>query len=445
MAACNRIAAKQLYDGPELSELVSEEGDFVHRRTFTDPAVYELEKKHIFGRNWVYMGHESQLEKHGDFITSFIGETPVIVARGNDGEVHVNINSCSHRGVPVCRADQGNTKRFVCPYHNWSFTVEGELAAIPQERKVCNKPNKEELGLQKVPRVDSYRGLIFACMDAGVEPLLEHLGDMAWYLDCMFDRFDGGIEVIGPPHKWLINANWKLPVENQLGDVGHGPYLHGSLLEQGSPAVTELEEYGHNVVPKPGHGVAVRLMPEDSHEEQRLFGMDGIAAFDPEVADYLKQCHQKVAERLGEVRSRLKPLCYSVYPNLSFLWPNMTLRTSHPKGPGQVEYWSWFVVEKNAPEHIKQKLRVNYTMMFGPGGLLEGEDSEAWSQQYSGSNIDYADNKRFYYGLGMGEAEEHPELPGMVGSCFDEHYARDFYRHWQQQLIKGLQGEQDND
>ncbi|WP_236631682.1 aromatic ring-hydroxylating oxygenase subunit alpha [Endozoicomonas numazuensis] len=421
----------------DFSQWVSDDGSHIHRRIFTDPALYELEKQHIFAKTWVYMGHESQIEKSGDFITSYIAETPVIVSRAGDQSIHVSINSCSHRGVPVCRADQGNTRRFVCPYHNWTFNNKGDLVSIPQERKVCNKPDKSQLGLKKVPRVESYKGLIFACMDEQVESLTDYLGDMTWYLDCLFDRFEGGVEILGSPHKWLINCNWKLPVENHLGDVGHGPYLHGSLL-QGTPAVTELEQFGHNVVPKPGHGLSVRLMPDGTPAEQCMLGMDGLAGMDPEVNAYLQESHKKVSARLGEVRSRLKPLCYSVYPNLSFLWPNMTLRTSHPRGPGQTEFWSWFVIEKDAPAHIKEKLRMNYTMMFGPGGLLEGEDSEAWSEQYKGSNIDFTDDRTFYYGLGQGEAGPHPEMPGSVGSCFDEHYAREFYLQWRQRLEQGV-------
>lgn len=425
-----------------LDKLVSDDGSHVHRKIFTDPAIYELEKQHIFSKTWIYMGHESQIQKVGDFITSFIAETPVIISRAGDQEIYVTINSCSHRGVPVCRADEGNTRRFICPYHSWTFNNKGDLVSIPQERKVGNKPDKSELGLKRVPRVETYNGLIFACMDKNVEPLTDYLGEMAWYLDCMFDRFDGGVEVIGSPHKWIINCNWKLPVENQLGDIGHGPYLHGSIL-QGTPQVQELEDTALNVVPKPGHGLSVRLMPEGSPDEMCMFGMDGVAGMDPEVNQYLRESHKKVSERLGELRSRLKPLCYSVFPNFSFLWPNMTLRTSHPRGPGQIEYWSWLVVEKNAPEHIKEKLKINYTMMFGPGGLLECEDSEAWSQQYAGSNIDYADDRTYYYGLGLGEEQDHPEIPGKVGGCFNEHYARQFYLEWQQRLKQGVREQQE--
>ncbi len=420
----------------ELHKLVSEDGCYVSRRLFADQKLYELEQKHIFSKNWLYLGHESQIPNTGDFVSTYMGETPVIVARGKDMNIHVSVNSCSHRGVPVCRSDSGNAKRFICPYHAWSFTVEGDLAAVPQERKCSGALNKEKLGLQNVPRVETYLGLIWACFDENVISLDDYLGDMRWYLDCMFDRYENGIEVIGEPHKWLIKGNWKMPVENQLGDVGHGPFLHGALLA-GTPQQEELTDYGMNVVPKPGHGVSVRLMPDGSPDDQCMWGLDGLAVGDPEVYEYLVEKQGKVEERLGKVRTKLRPLCHSIYPNFSFLWPNATIRVSHPKGPGKTEYWSWWVIEKDAPDHIKEKLRANYTLFFGPGGVLEQEDSEAWSAQYAGSSIVTLNDKPYFYGLGMGDAQPHPELPGMVGSCYDEHYAREYYLRWQHDISQG--------
>ncbi len=420
----------------DIASLVSDDGCWVNRRVFCDEALYRLEKRHIFGRSWIYLGHESQIPEPGDFVTAYIAETPLIVARGADGGVHVHVNSCSHRGLPVCRVDRGHARRFVCPYHNWAYSVEGDLVAVPQDRKVERKPDKARLGLQPVPRVEGYAGLLFGCMDPDVEPLEQYLGEMRFYLDCMFDRYAGGVEVVGAPHRWLLRANWKLPVENQLGDVGHGPFLHGSLLAN-TPQAQDLEDHGYNVVPKPGHGVSVRLMPEGTDPEQCMWGTDGFAAFDPEVRAYLLEQQEGVAEQLGALRARLRPLCYSIYPNFSFLWPNATLRISHPRGPDQVEYWSWWVVQKDAPQSIKDRLRGNYIFFFGPGGVLEQEDSEAWTQQYLGSAIDYAEAKPYYYGLGQGEEREHAELPGQVGSCYNEHYARHYYRRWQRDLLRG--------
>ncbi len=422
----------------DVRQLVNADGTAINRRVFTDDTVYQWEKRHIFRRSWLYLAHESELAQPGDFVTTWMCETPVIVARGQDGRIHASINSCSHRGLPVCRVDRGNAKRFICPYHNWSYTVEGELAAIPQERKVAHKPDKSQLGLPRVPRVESYCGLVFGCMDPEVVPLEQYLGNMRFYLDTFFDRFHGGVEVVGPPHKWLLKANWKLPVENQLGDVGHGPYLHASLLA-GTPAVDEIEAYGFNTVPEPGHGAAVRLLPPESTLEQRRWGVEGFAGLspDPELKRYLLEWQREVEGRLGPVRARIKGLTYGVYPNLSFLWANATLRVSHPRGPGAVEYWSWWVVPKDAPAGVRKILQGNYNQFFGPAGLLEQEDSEAWAQQWAGSCSDFADDVPYYYGLGSGEETTHPELPGLVGSCYNEHYARQFYRRWRDEIARG--------
>jgi phenylpropionate dioxygenase-like ring-hydroxylating dioxygenase large terminal subunit len=420
-----------------LQDLVSDDGCYINRKVFTSEEVYQLEKRIIFPNSWLFLAHESQLKQPGDFLTTYMGETPVIVARDESNEIRVSINSCSHRGLRVCRSDHGNTKRFICPYHNWSYQVDGTLHTVPQEKKVCKGVDKKRLSLKQVPRVESYNGLIFGSLNADIESLEDFLGDVRWYLDCMFDRYSGGVEIIGAPHKWLINANWKLPVENQLGDVGHGPYLHGSLLK-GSPQVQILEDHGLNIVPEPGHGVSVRLMPEGSPPEECMWGTDGMASMDPEVNAYLLEQQKSVEARLGGVRARLRPLCYSIYPNFSFLWPNNTIRISHPRGPGQVEYWSWWVIDKSAPDHIKKKLRQNYNFFFGPGGVLEQEDSEAWSQQYTGSNIDYMEDTPLYYGLGQGEEQPHDELPGVAGSCFNEHYARQYYTRWRKEIEEGL-------
>jgi hypothetical protein len=123
-----------------------------------------------------------------------------------------------------------------------------------------------------------------------------------------------------------------------------------------------------------------------------------------------------------------------VYPNLSFLWSNTAFKVSHPRGPGKVEYWSWSVVPADAPEAVKKVLRGAHTSFFGPGGILEQEDSEAWMQQYIGSNIDFADDRPYFYGLGLDEEAPHPDMPGLVGVTANEFYARNFFRRWRDDL-----------
>ena len=415
--------------------LVNDDASLISRRCWSDPAVYQLEKQGIFGKAWLFLGHESQIRQAGDFVQACMGETPIILARGEDRAIHASINSCSHRGLPVCRADHGNTRRFVCPYHNWAYTVAGQLVAIPQERQLRHKPDKRQLGLKAVPRVESWNGMIFGSFDAAIEPLDDYLGDMRYYLEAFFGRFPQGIEFIGAPHRWLIDANWKLPMENQLGDVNHGPYLHAAIIPAESNR--EIIETGYSVVTAPGHGASFRLMPADTPVEQVGWGFESITGQTggAELQDYLRTIQAQAAARVGPLRARMKGLTYGIYPNLSFLWSNASFKVSHPRGPGRVEYWSWSVVPADAPAQLKKLLRSNYTSFFGPGGMVEQEDAESWMQQFRGADLDFADDRPFYYGLGLGEEQPHPELPGLVSGTANEFYARAFFQRWHAALL----------
>jgi len=429
--------ARGLADGPRrgvtAARLVSDDGCYVARRVFTDPDIYAAEKLQIFARSWLYLGHESQFRQPGDFLTTTMAETPVIVVRGDDGRVHAHVNSCSHRGLPVCRADRGNARAFVCPYHGWAYAPDGALIAVPQERKV-GRIDKAALGLPSVPRVDAYRGFLFGSLDPEVEPLEAYLGDMRFYIDVYLDRFPAGIEVIGPPQKWLLSANWKLPYENQLGDLGHAPYLHGAIFAS-NDAGRETETYGFAMVPKPGHSASLRLMPEDAPLEEQAWGIEGVSAgMDPELLRYLLDVQREAASRLGPLRSRIKGLTMGIYPNLNFIWSNHTLRVSHPRGPERTELWSWSILPKDAPDTVKRALRDQYLFALGPGGIVEQEDSEAWAQQLIGSRSDFPDDRPYFYGLGAGEEGPHPDLPGIASGLFNEYYARAFYQRWRADL-----------
>lgn len=417
-----------------IRDVVNEDATLIGRRAWTDPEIYALEKRAIFGRSWLFLGHESQIRSPGDFVQAYMCETPILLARGPEGGIHASINSCSHRGLPVCRADHGKAKGFVCPYHNWSYDVTGRLRSIPQERQVATPPDKSRLGLKKVPRLESWNGLVFGSFDEEIEPLDDYLGDMKFYLGAFFDRFPEGIEFVGAPQRWVIQANWKLPVENQLGDVNHGPFLHASIIP--AEANREIIDHGMSVVPRAGHGATFRLMPDDAPAENVAWGFEGLAALlaGPEVHEYLREVHAHAAERVGPLRARMKGLTFGVYPNLSFLWSNTAFKVSHPRGPGKVEYWSWSVVPADAPDAVKKALRGNHTSLFGPGGMVEQEDSEAWSQQFLGSNIDFADDRPYFYGLGQGEESPHPDLPGLVGSTANEFYARHFFQRWRDEI-----------
>ena len=148
------------------SLIVETLNDFrVSGRVYTDQEIFRLEMKHIFGRCWIYLGHESEIPNPGDYKTAYIGLRPVIVTRDENGAVHAMLNRCRHRGSVICRAHTGNEKRFQCQYHGWVYGLNGDLLGIAKHKGgYPDDFDKASYGLMAVPRVTVYRGLVFANM-----------------------------------------------------------------------------------------------------------------------------------------------------------------------------------------------------------------------------------------------------------------------------------------
>ena len=115
-----------------LGDYVNIEKGLISREIFTSQAIYEDELERIFTRSWLFVGHESQIAGPGDFILGRMGEESVILNRDRNGKIHVLLNNCRHRGMRVCRYDQGNARKFACPYHGWVYSDAGELIGVPK-------------------------------------------------------------------------------------------------------------------------------------------------------------------------------------------------------------------------------------------------------------------------------------------------------------------------
>ena len=146
----------------------------VHRRLYTDPAIFEAEMERIFGAAWVYVGHESQIRKPGDYVRTFIGRKPVVLVRDAQGHVCVIHNQCAHRGSLVVANDKGNTEEFMCCYHGWTYHLDGRLKAVPLQQGYPRDfdPNNPKTAMVAAARVKSYRGFVFAS-EAAEGPSLE--------------------------------------------------------------------------------------------------------------------------------------------------------------------------------------------------------------------------------------------------------------------------------
>ena len=219
----------------DVAGLVSTKEGLLSRRIFIEQDIYQQELEQIFARCWLYLCHETQIPKPGDFFSTYMGEDPVLVTRGQDGRISAFLNVCRHRGNRVCRADSGNASAFVCAYHGWTYGTDGKLIAVPSLKEAYyDELDTSKWGLVPVAQLESYKGLVFATFDPAAPPLKEYLGEMAWYLDAFFDRREGGIEVFGGMHKWVVPCNWKFAAENFAGDAYHISWNHLSALRTGT-------------------------------------------------------------------------------------------------------------------------------------------------------------------------------------------------------------------
>jgi len=174
------------------SGLVDLRAGEVSREIFVNEHIYAEEQERIFARAWLHVGHESQIPKPGDYFVSSMGEESVILCRDRANRIHVFLNSCRHRGMKVCRYDQGTTAVFTCPYHGWSYGTDGRLVGVPYFREAYHsRLDKEKWGLVKVAQIHNYKGSIWATWDPAAPGFTEYLGDFTRYLDLQLDGWDG--------------------------------------------------------------------------------------------------------------------------------------------------------------------------------------------------------------------------------------------------------------
>lgn len=344
---------------------------------YTDPEIYAREQERIFaGPSWSYVALDCELPKPGDFKRTFIGDKPIIVVRDEAGEVHVLENRCAHRGVQLCQEHLGNRPEFMCPYHQWTYNLKGELIGVPLRRGIRKQGGMPEdfdpknHGLSKL-RVAIRNGVVFATFSKDVEPFEQFVGEK---MLALFDRVFNGrkLKVLGYQRQ-LIPSNWKLMVEN-IKDPYHASLLHVFLVSFGlfridQPSKVAMDDSGR-------HGALINW-----RGEQKLTA-DNAEMKSLDVSLKLQGSSMLQPEREFE---QYTVVMLTLWPNLIVQQQSNTLamRQLITKGPGAFELaWTYFGYEDDSEEMTQRRLR--QANLMGPSGYVSIDDSEMMASSQQG-------------------------------------------------------------
>ncbi|MFP6560293.1 aromatic ring-hydroxylating dioxygenase subunit alpha [Paraburkholderia sp. B3] len=218
--------------------------DSVNKRVYTDPEIFDLEMERIYGRAWIYVGHESQVKAPGDYHATRIGDQDVVMVRAADGQVHVLYNRCAHKGAKIVPDGGGCAGKFFrCPYHAWTFRLDGTHLSAPLRNGLQDTgfdPAHPDFSMRRVARVENYRGFVFASQAAEGPDLKTFLNGVASSIDNLCDRSPvGEVEVAGGVFRVLQRSNWKIFYEN-LHDTMHARVTHESSVVSARSQAQEL-------------------------------------------------------------------------------------------------------------------------------------------------------------------------------------------------------------
>ena len=345
--------------------------DRVPYRVYADPEIYAEEQQRIFrGKVWNFLAMDAEIPEPGDYRTVYVGDTPVIVVRDENGDINAMVNRCAHRGNLVCvdkcgRVDDG---RLTCVYHNWTYDLQGNLASVAFIKGIGNKGgmpadfDTADHGLQRL-RVESYCGLVFATLSGETPPLAEYLGaEMRENMDRVLGR---GMRVLGTFSQYMPN-NWKLYMEN-VRDSYHASLLH---TFQATFRINRLSmEGGIKLSDRGWHHISYSIGATDQEEEQ--YNADDLRAVDDEfgLAD------PSMIAGWPEFECGTTLAIQSIYPNfvVQQMVNSIALRLCVPRGPETCELM-WRVLGCESDTEEQQRMRIKQSNMIGPGGVISMED-----------------------------------------------------------------------
>ena len=401
----------------------------VRRRAMTTPAYLDREQAEVFGRSWLYVGHESEVPNRGDFVRRAVAGRQVVLVRGKDGQVRVLYNSCTHRGAMVFRQDRGNGDVFQCFYHGWTFDASGRLRRVPGDEAYGGCFTKDDLGLYAPPRVEQYRGLWFVSLAPEIVPLADYLQGVRDYIDLTMDSAEvlGGWEVIRGSADYELKANWKIMVENSI-DMYHFPTVHLTYArfqeqrrrragEENVDANPRLHDsWGFSTAN--GHGGFIHGGPG------RPIATES-SAWSDKANEEVRRLRGLLLDRFGQQRGEEMTTMSRhllIYPN-TILQDSPTgcrVRQVWPLAVGRARVVQWEFRPREEIDEITASRKAGSRAFLGPGGLGTPDDIEALESCQEG----YTATADEWNDLSRGMTKENSFLSS------DEEQVRGFWRRW---------------
>ena len=420
------------------------------REMFTDPRLFDLEMKHIFEGNWVYLAHESQIPEKNDFLTTMIGRQSIFIARNKDGVLNAFLNACSHKGAMLCRHKSGNRSSYTCPFHGWTFNNSGKLLKVkdPAEAGYPEGFNCDgSHDLTKVARFESYRGFLFGSLNADVRPLIEHLGESAKIIDMIVDQSPEGLEVLRGSSSYIYEGNWKLTAENGA-DGYHVSSVHWNYAATQNQR--KQREAGEEVKTMSAGGWAKQGGGFYSFEHGHMLLWTRWA--NPEDRPAFERREQLAAD-FGHARAdwmiqNSRNLC--LYPNVYLMDQfSSQIRIARPIDVNRTEITIYCIAPKGESAEARAQRIRQYEDFFNVSGMATPDDLEEFrscQQAYQGSATAWNDMSRgaAHWIEGADEAAREIDLkPALSGvRTEDEGLFVLQHKYWQEAMIAALEAEQ---
>ena len=374
--------------------------DRVHRDLYLSEELFALEQAHLFATTWTYIGHASQVPNGGDFVSLDIAGRPLLLVRQADGAVRVLYNRCAHKGTRLVTDESGNTGRFFrCPYHAWTYKLDGAPLAIPLKSgyegtglKACESGQ----GMAAVKHVAVYRDFVFVRLSDTGPAFEDYFGEVLGAIDNMVDRSpEGRLTVAGGVLRNIVHCNWKMYLEN-INDTVHPMSTHESATQaaealwQGhapdAPKPMAMEQIlpfgaGYDFFDKMGG----RIFPNGHSVLGVNFSIHSGYAQLPDYEAAMRAAHG--AERAADILER-SPQNSVLYPSLSVKGSPQAIRVIRPLAADRTLIEAWSFRAAGAPDVLLERAMSYNRLVFSPMSVVAHDDVHLFESIQQGLRAD---------------------------------------------------------